>query len=182
MESNYVPFLRDYHKCGGNRTEISLEFYSDDLYLYHCFSSISLLGRGIGYMVNLKSRRHSRSRGLTVIELMIVVLIIGLLSALAVPALLGSAANMARDQVAETNRRIVLRSVNVEHLGGRSYTVIQTMATSNQLSGMPSLGTVVSPPPGCGTYTYTAGDVAPNGFKIEDSCGSTGIGDFAQQP
>lgn len=128
----------------------------------------------------IRRDRRANARGLTIIEVMIVVLIIGMLTALALPAMLGTAAQMSRDKVAATNRDAVMRSVSIEYLGGRSYTMIRILASNSQLSGLPSLGTVVSPPVGCGTYTYTAGDSTPNGFKIEDACGSTGIGDFAQ--
>jgi prepilin-type N-terminal cleavage/methylation domain-containing protein len=78
----------------------------------------------------IRRDRRANARGLTIIEVMIVVLIIGMLTALALPAMLGTAAQMSRDKVAATNRDAVMRSVSIEYLGGRSYTMIRILASN----------------------------------------------------
>lgn len=67
------------------------------------------------------SRENDREGGFTLIELMVVVIIIAILLAIAVPTFLG-ARNRARDSVAKSSLRTALSAANVLYQDNQNYT------------------------------------------------------------
>jgi type IV pilus assembly protein PilA len=134
----------------------------------------------------LQERRRESEEGFTLIELMVVVLIIAILLAIAIPTFLGARAR-AQDRAAQSSLRNTLTAAKTIYTDNQSYTIVTPGASGTLKATEPSLTfeadatgsngpKVISSAAAPAADTFTAAAKSDSGkcFYIKDVASTTG--------
>jgi len=135
---------------------------------------------------NKIARDRQQEEGFTLIELMVVVLIIAVLLAIAIPTFLGSQ-NKAKDRSAQSSLRNTLTAAKTIYTDGADYTKATASSNAALLAAEPSLSYAVAATASTGpknvstsatTNVFYAAAKSDSGtcYYIKDDLSSTGSG------
>ncbi|MFL0769924.1 MAG: type IV pilin protein, partial [Prochlorococcus sp.] len=122
-------------------------------------------------LLNRKKGRNILEKGFTLVELMIVIVIVGILSAVALPNFLNQTGK-AKATEAKTKLTALLKQASTEALEGTAATALTTMNTAN--TGPVAVATTT----GDWTYTMAAGTTALDDIvgTAKPKAGSSAVG------